>query len=321
MLATRLTERLGLRHPIVLAPMAFVAGGRLAAEVSRAGGLGMIGGGYGDSRWLEQQFDLAGDAVVGVGFITWALAEAPDLLNAALARRPRAVLLSFGDPTPFVSAIRRAGAVPMCQVQTREDAVRAIQAGAEIVVAQGSEAGGHGAHRATMTLVPEVADLARSQGVLVLAAGGIADGRGLAAALALGADGAVMGTRFWMAHEALSRPAARVAAGSATGDATMRTHAVDRLRGYDWPAGYAIRVLRNAFVERWHEAPPDADWERARGEYERARTTGDAAIAATVVGEGIGLIERTEPAAVLVERIVAEATAVIAAMVATCRLT
>ncbi len=122
--------------------MAIADGGRLAAAVSRAGGLGLIGG------------------------------------------RPRAVLLSFGDPRPLGAAVCGAGVPLICQVQSRSDAELALEAGADVIVAQGAQAGGHGDRRATFTLVPEVADLlaARSPDTLLCAAGGVADGRGLAAA-------------------------------------------------------------------------------------------------------------------------------------------
>ncbi|HWB44397.1 MAG TPA: nitronate monooxygenase, partial [Hyphomicrobiaceae bacterium] len=184
MIRTRLTERFGLIHPIVSAPMAFAAGGRLAAAVSNAGGLGLIGGGYGDDAWLEEQFRAAGNARVGCGFITWSLRRQPHLLDAALAHNPVALFLSFDDPAPFARRIKDAGAALICQVQTRRGAEIALDQGADVVVAQGAEAGGHAGSRATLTLVPEAADLiaARAPATLLCAAGGIADGRGLAAA-------------------------------------------------------------------------------------------------------------------------------------------
>jgi nitronate monooxygenase len=202
---TRLTKRLGIKHPIIQAPMAFAAGGRLAAAVTRAGGLGLIGGGYGDAAWIEEQFREAGNARVGGGFITWSMAKSPQLLDTMLAHKPAALFLSFGDPRPFSAAVKASEAVLICQVQSVADCRIALEAGADVIVAQGTEAGGHGARRATLTLVPEIADvLAReSPDTLLCAAGGIADGRGLAAALALGADGVVVGTRFWAAEEAL----------------------------------------------------------------------------------------------------------------------
>ena len=108
-LTTRLTERYELTHPIVLAPMGNVSGGKLAAAISGAGGLGLIGGGYGDGQWLETEFRAAGNASVGCGFITWSLAERPELLELVLERQPRAIMLSFGDPVPFASANRAIG--------------------------------------------------------------------------------------------------------------------------------------------------------------------------------------------------------------------
>src|SRR3984957_9591539 len=200
---TRLTEALGIRVPILSAPMGFVAGGKLAAAVTGAGGLGIIGGGYGETDWLDRELAAAGNARVGCGFITWSLAKQPELLARVLARAPAAFLLSFGDPAPFAPAIRAAGSRLICQVQTIAQTRAALDCGAEIIVAQGSEAGGHGATRATLTLVPEVADLLarESPATLLVAAGGIADGRGLAASLMLGADGVMMGSRLWSSPE------------------------------------------------------------------------------------------------------------------------
>src|SRR6185436_8823888 len=99
--SNRLTQALQIEHPILLAPMDLVASGKLASAVSQAGGLGLIGGGYGDAEWLEQEFTAAGNARVGCGFITWSLAQKPELLDVALDHRPVAVMLSFGDPSPF----------------------------------------------------------------------------------------------------------------------------------------------------------------------------------------------------------------------------
>ncbi|MFT6226687.1 MAG: nitronate monooxygenase, partial [Paracoccaceae bacterium] len=252
---TRLTEYFGIAHPVILAPMAGAAGGALASAVSRAGGLGLVGGGYGDAGWFAHELALA-EAPIGAGFITWSLAKQPHLLDQALAANPRAIMLSFGDPAPFASAIHAAKVPLICQAQTLDHARAAVDAGAQVIVAQGGEAGGHGDLRGTMTLVPEVADMlaARSPDTILCAAGGIADGRGLAAALMLGADGAVVGSRFWASAEALVPPAMQQAAIAATGDDTLRTRVVDRVRGLRWPGGFTIRVLKNDFTDRWHGA-------------------------------------------------------------------
>ncbi|WP_232372471.1 NAD(P)H-dependent flavin oxidoreductase [Acuticoccus mangrovi] len=315
MIATRLTERFGLTAPIVSAPMAMVSGGRLAAAVTAAGGLGLIGGGYADPRFVEDAFRDAGNAAVGVGFITWRLDGDDTALAEALAHRPRAVMLSFGDPAPYAERIRAAGAALICQVQTVAAARAVHAAGADVIVAQGTEAGGHGAARATMTLVPEVRDAVGAE-PLLLAAGGIADGRGLAAALALGADGALVGTRFWASEEALSHPRHRAAALATTGDGTVRQRATDIARLFDWPAEFTARVLDNAFVRRW-EGDPEGHRAVAAREaeaYAAAFRDGDPDNVGVFVGEAVGLIADAPPAAQILQRMVREAEAVISGL-------
>jgi nitronate monooxygenase len=315
MLATRLTERFRLAHPVILAPMAFAAGGRLAAAVSQAGGLGLIGGGYGHRGWIDAQFDAAGGADVGCGFITWSLERAPDLLDHVLGRRPRAIMLSFGDPRRLAPRVREAGVPLLCQIQNRSDAELALDAGADVIVAQGAEAGGHGDRRATFTLVPEIADLlaARSPDTLLCAAGGIADGRGLAAALVLGADGVLVGSRLWATPEANVADAMHAAALAADGDATIRTRVPDIARGLDWPERFTARVLRNRFTDDWHgrEAELHRAGEPIARDWHSGWSAGDPARSNTFVGEAVGLIGAIEPAGTVVERMTAEAAALL----------
>src|SRR5207302_10131290 len=135
-ITTRLTELLKVEHPILLAPMDLVADGGLAATVSRAGGFGIIGGGYGNEAWLTREMDAAGDARVGVGFITWSMARQPRLLDLALERKPPAIILSFGDVQPHADKIKRAGAKMICQIQTVAQAKDAVAQGADLLVAQ-----------------------------------------------------------------------------------------------------------------------------------------------------------------------------------------
>jgi nitronate monooxygenase len=310
-LRTRLSQRLGLKYPIVSAPMAFAAGGALAAAVSRAGGLGLIGGGYGDRVWLDEQFAIASGDRVGVGFITWSLARNPSLLTDVLRSRPAAVMLSFGDPRPFSAEIRGAGALLVCQCQDLAHVEQAIDAGADIVIAQGAEAGGHGASRGTLTFVPETADYLakRSPQTLLLAAGGIADGRGLAAALMLGADGVLVGTRLWASREALVKPGHHDAILRTGGDGTVRTHLPDIVRQLDWPSGFTARIRRNAFTQRWHgnEEALRAALDVESPRYRQAFDAGDPDNTAVWFGEAAGLIEGIEPAALIVERMAAQA--------------
>ncbi len=177
-IATPLTALLGIKHPVLLAPMAALAGSKLVRAVSDAGGFGILGGGYGDRPWLEAETaklrDYAGP--FGIGFITWSMAKQPELLDIALAAKPRAIMLSFGDPKPFAAQVKQAGSLLICQVQSEDMAKQALDAGADILIAQGTEAGGHGASRTTLDIVPTVIDLAAGR-VPVVAAGGIADGR------------------------------------------------------------------------------------------------------------------------------------------------
>jgi len=311
---TRLTDAFDLTHPIVSAPMAFAAGGRLAAAVSHAGGLGLIGGGYGNPDWLEKEFGAAGNARVGCGFITWKMAENPGLLDQVLARRPAALCLSFGDPTPFAPRIAKADVPLICQVTTLHDARRAAHVGARVIVAQGAEAGGHGERRGTITLVPEVADwlAGHAPEVLLLAAGGIADGRGLAAALMLGADGVLVGSRLWASQEAVVSDAMTDAAIAATGDQTIRSRVMDAARGLRWPDRYTARVLRNPVTDRWHDDPEALRAAAAaRADWAEGWAAGDPARANTFVGEATGLIHDRPPVATIIEGMVAGAEALL----------
>ncbi len=171
--------------------------------------------------------------------ITWSLRKSPSLLTDALQRRPVAVMLSFGDPRPFADEIRAARAILICQCQDMDHVADAVDVAADVVVAQGAEAGGHGALRGTLSFVPEVADfLAKyAPNAVLLAAGGIADGRGLAAALMLGADGVLVGTRLWASKEALVKEGHHNAIIELNGDGTLRTRVPDIARQIPWPRG------------------------------------------------------------------------------------
>ena len=311
-LKTRLTGKLGIEHPILLAPMNVMSGGRLAAAVTAAGGLGIIGGGYGNAAWLEDQFKAAGNARVGCGFITWSMAREPKLLEQVLARKPATVMLSFGELEPHASRIKAAGVPLICQVQGMKYLREAVDAGADIIVAEGCEAGGHSGYRGVFTLVPEAADyLAKhAPGTPLVAAGGVGDGRGLAAALMLGADGVLVGTRFVASEESESPDGLRRAILRADGDATVKSRSVDVVRRRYWPnPEFVIRVMKNGFVSRWHGREQALEQSIAVEEerYRRAFQAGDAENSAVLMGEVSGIIQDAPPAAVIVERMVAEA--------------
>ena len=293
---TPLCDLFDIEHPVLLAPMAGVSGGALAAAVSRAGGLGLIGGGYGDADWLSRELDAAGNTRVGAGFISWSLARQPHLLETVLDRAPAALMLSFGDVQPFLSKIRARQTKLIVQVQTLDHARAALDAGADAIVAQGTEAGGHGGARATFPFVPAVVDIAG--GIPVIAAGGIADGRGLAAALALGASGVLCGTGFFASKESLASVNAKQAALRGSGDDTERSSVFDMARGLDWPSEWNLRTMRNSFTQRWSDdiggLKQNLPDEKAR--FEAAQAVDDTDIAPVIVGEAADLVRAIEPA-------------------------
>ncbi|MEY2685069.1 MAG: hypothetical protein RJA09_2213 [Pseudomonadota bacterium] len=323
-LDTRFTERFQLTSPIALAPMALASGGALAAACAQAGALGLVGGGYGDLAWTQREYALATKlltnnsaayARLGCGFITWKLDENAEALDWVLTQKPCAIMLSFGDPRSYAERIAIAGAQLICQVQRLEQVPQAIEAGASVIVAQGGEAGGHGANaqegRSTFTLVPEIADYlaANSPNTLLLAAGGVADGRGLAAALMLGADGALVGSRLWATTESLAAEGAKMQASQTNGDGTARSEVFDILRRKNWPAPYDFRAIRNDLHRALEndisglKANPDV----ARADYDAGVQAGDFSRAHATVGESVGLILDVPDAGNLIHRITDQA--------------
>jgi nitronate monooxygenase len=311
-LKTKLTQKLGIEHPILLGPMNLVAGGKLAAAVTKAGALGIIGGGYGNADWLERQFAAAGSARVGCGFITWSMARDPKLLDQVLARQPAAVMLSFGELQPHAARIKACGVPLICQVQGMKYLREAVDAGADIVVAEGCEAGGHSGYRGVFTLVPEAADYLakRSPDTVLVAAGGVGDGRGIAAALMLGADGVLVGTRFVASEESEAPEGIRRAIIRADGDSTVKSRSIDVARKRYWPnQEFVIRVVKTAFVAKWHgrehelEAAIDTENERFWAAY----LAGDADNTGVLAGEVSGIIRSAPPVAQIVESMISQA--------------
>lgn len=316
-LTTAFTKLLGIRHPIALAPMGGSAGGALAAAVSRGGGLGMLGAGQGDREWLARELPIVVESAErtgtpwGAGFLAWG-ADA-DAVDRVLAHGPRAVMLSFGDPSPFAERVRAAGAALIVQVTDLDEARQAVDAGADVIVAQGTESGGHGARkgRSTLPFVPVVVDLAAP--IPVLAAGGIADGRGVAAALALGAAGALIGTRFQSTAEALVDPSVTQAIVEGRGEDTERNRVLDIARDSPWPSRYTARTLGHPFLDRWRDRESELVTDpEARRSYREAMARGDIPPLPIWAGEAVDLIHDVPSATDLVATLADQAETALA---------
>ena len=285
-LATWLTERFDLTVPVVCAPMAGVAGGDLAAAVSSAGALGMIGFAYGKPEILAAEADIARATgrAYGVGLLAWLLDHQPELLDAAIATDPALISVSFGDCEPYLQRVRDAGIVAVTQVGTVEEARRAADVGVDIVVARGGEGGGHG--RDTVATLPLLQGVLDTVDGPVLAAGGIATARGLAAVLAAGAAGAWVGSAFTACTEGANADDIKAAVIKAGETDTIYTTVLDLGRGAQWPPGYGGRAIRNTFAETWHGREAELVAAGVRSDEP-----------AVWVGQAAGLVHALRPAA------------------------
>lgn len=316
MLTTRLCDQLGIEAPILSAPMGGGdAPGALAAAVSEAGGLGLIGGTTLEGvPWLVEQIHRARDLTdrpVGIGVIGH-VPGAEELVAAALGEGIRVVAHSFADPSAVVAMAHDAGAIVLSQVRTVADARTAAAAGADVITAQGTEAGGHTGRVSTLPLVPAVLDAVAPRPVI--AAGGIADGRGLAAALVLGADAVWLGTAFVGTRESGVSDAYRQRVVEAGADDTVLTDVFDIATGMPWPEGVSGRALRNRFADEWHGREDELrEWAgEHRREYLSAGPEVEVEERGIWAGEAAELVTRVESAGDVVRRLVTEAAAVLA---------
>jgi nitronate monooxygenase len=299
MLRTWVTDRFGLELPLVGAPMAGVSDGRLAAAVSAAGGLGMFGvPATAAPSWIAEQAAVAagGGRPYGIGLMAWALDDDPGRLDAVLDARPSLVSVSYGPFDRYVEPLREAGIVVATQAGTTDEARAAERAGVDVVVARGGEGGGHGrAEVATLPLLQSVLDAVR---IPVLAAGGIAGARGLAAVLAAGAEGAWVGTAFLGCAETTLSDTAREQVMGASETGTAYGRVFDVAQRLAWPAEFGGRALRNAFFDRWagREEALAVD-EGAPAELAAARRTDDFGTAYIYAGQAVGMVREQRTAA------------------------
>ncbi|MER7679666.1 nitronate monooxygenase [Streptomyces sp. NPDC096934] len=320
MLHTRFTEMFGITHPVMSAPMGLHSGGTLAAAVSVAGGLGSFAGTHPwkEPDWIRAEIATiraATDRPFGVGFITPFLPFTEAHFEAALEERAAVVALSFADPGPWVARAQAAGARVMCQVQSYGDAEMAVAAGTDVLVAQGTEAGGH---TGTMGLLPFLAGIVqRYPDVPVLAAGGVGDGRTLAAVLTAGADGAWLGTAFLATPEAVEVSAIhkRLIVESDGGD-TVWTRAYDIVSDLPWPSAIGQRVRRNRFTDEW--AGREAALRDRKSEFapmedvNPLEATPDPDTGAILYGQSASFVDAVRPAAEVVRAVSEEAEAILA---------
>lgn len=299
---TALTNLLGTRVPILNAPMTPQAGGELARAVSEAGAFGMLGfdEDEAEAQIQEQVAILARSPAVpfGIGLVAWVLERRPQLLDFAIAAKPKLISISFGDPAPYARRVHDAGILLCSQVQSRAWAQTALDAGVDMLVAQGTEAGGHtGSAVGTLPLLQIVLEMTDKP---VVAAGGIATGRGLAAVIAAGAAGAWIGTPFLLAQEARNTDAARERIQRSDETQTIYTRVYDRVSGKAWPKEFGGRALRTPFLERW----TGREEELMASDAARAQFDPQEKIYA---GQSVGLLHGVRPAREIVGAIAAQA--------------
>ena len=321
MIKTCFTNMLDLAFPIMSAPMSNHSGGQLAAAVSMAGGLGTFGGTNDlGPEWMREQIAYVRSRTerpFGVGFITHLIESDPANFEIALEEHVPAVIFSFSDPVPWLQRARDAGAVTICQVQSMELASQAADAGADVLLAQGNEAGGH---TGTMNLLPLlVALVERFPHLPVLAAGGITTGRALAGVLAAGAQGVSLGTALLATPEAVEVPEAfkeRIL--QSEGDDTAFTRLYDLLGVRPWPDGIAGRVYRNRLVREWdgNDAGILAHREELASDVAAARARHDTEVSSVYMGQGVGHVNAIRPTATVVESICEDAESILRGVVA-----
>lgn len=297
MVSTNWSRSMGIDVPIVNAPMGGVAGGALAAAVSRAGGLGMIGmGSAGTAEKLAAQLPHVSNLnrPFGIGLVGWVTAQQPDLLDTALEAGPVLLCVSFGDSWDWVARAHDSGVIAATQVSDVASAERAVGAGVDVVIARGAEGGGHG--RPLIGALPLLTALLDRVPVPVLAAGGIANARGLAAVLAAGAAGAWLGTAFCACPESLLSDTARAVMLAAADTDTVTTRVFDIASGYPWPPSLPERVLRNDFSDRW-DGDEDSIDAAAVADLAQAIAAEDYSRAPINAGQGVGALTAVRSAA------------------------
>ncbi len=302
MFKTRVCDLLGIEYPILQGGMAWVATAELAAAVSEAGGLGIIGAGGMPGEILKEEIKKTRSLTskpFGVNIMLMS-EYVEEQMRVVLEERPAVITTGAGNPGTYIPALKSAGIKVVPVVASVALAVRLERIGVDALIAEGGESGGHIGELSTMALLPQVVD---AVSIPVIAAGGIADGRGFLAALALGAEGVQMGTRFVCSEECTVHPAYKEAIIKARDRDTVVTGR---------STGHPVRCLRNKLTRKFEElearcAPPEELEELGRGRLRAAAVEGDVEYGSVMAGEVSGLIKDIKPVRKIIEDILREA--------------
>ena len=312
MLKTPLCDILGIDVPIILAPMGSATSAEFAAAVSNQGGLGGIGSLFRTTAAIKRDIDI-------VGKLTnrhYAVNHIPPTLDAeafryTLEARPAVISFALGDPGDLVRQAHDVGSLVMLQITTVAQAIQAAERGVDVIIAQGSEAGGYGGNVSTMALVPQVVDAVSP--LPVVAAGGIFDGRGIAAVLMLGAVGVNLGTRFLASKEAPISDEWKQAIAGAQSEDTMKADVLNDISPLPGTAGYCtvLRSLHTPFLDEWSAKREEArrDRDRLRDQIVSTHQAGRQHETLLTAGQTAGGIKEIAPVAEIMRQLIAEAEA------------
>ena len=315
MLKTPLCDVFGIDVPIILAPMGSCTSAELAAAVSNEGGLGGIGSLFRTTDAIKRDIDV----IKGLTNRHYAINHIPQTLDTeafrySLEARPRVISFALGDPGDLVKQAHGVGSLVMLQVTTVAQAIEAAERGVDVIIAQGGEAGGYGGSVSTMALVPQVVDAVTP--IPVVAAGGIYDGRGIAAALMLGAAGVNLGTRFIATEEAPVSDVWKQAITGANSEDAIKADVLNDIVPLPGTAGFGtvLRSLRTPFLEEWTAKRDEArrDRERLRDHVVGTHRIGQQHATLLTAGQTAGGIKEVVPVAEMMRRLVAETEAALA---------
>ena len=309
MLRTAICDLFGIEHPIVQGGMAHVGTAELVSAVSNAGGLGIIGCGYYQAEWVRQQIRLTKQKTSRPFGINVPLTSpyVKEVIDVILQEGVPIITTGTASPRPYISRFKQAGMKIMPVIATVSAAMHVEEAGVDAVVAEGMESGGHIGDVTTMALVPQVVDAVK---IPVVAAGGFADGRGLAAALALGAQGIQMGTRFVASTECVANPRYKQKILEADDRATTVT-------GYS--TGLPLRALKNSLTEQYHALEQAGATKEeldlfGQGKMHLGLIEGDTEEGSLLAGQIAGMIKDIKPVRAIIEDTIAQAERIIAGL-------